>query len=112
MKESIRRCFGKGGMRETERSGVTYLMSSWMTAFVSKHPNMHCSATRGKISLQHPMGRGLLPLRRGAECAQAEEVSVFVLLRVCMCVSSSVSAHTHLFVCAFMDPDLLTTLPL
>ena len=53
------------------RGGVTYLMPSWMTAFVSKHPNMHCSATRGRISLQHPISRGLLPPRRGPECARA-----------------------------------------
>ena len=57
---------------ERERQGgegVTYLMPSWMAAFVSKHPNMHCSATRGRISLQHPISRGLLPPRRGPECA-------------------------------------------
>lgn len=95
---------------------VTYLMPSWMTAFVSKHPNMHCSATRGEISLQHPISRGLLPPRRGARVCASGRLSerASACSRVRMCVSSSVSAHTHLFacVCVFIDTDLLTTLPL
>lgn len=72
-------------------------MPSWMTAFVSKHPNMHCSATRGKISLQHPISRGLLPPRRGADCARAEIVRVLVFACVCMCVSTG--THTHTYIC-------------
>lgn len=106
---------------ERERQGgegVTYLMPSWMTAFVSKHPNMHCSATRGRISLQHPISRGLLPPRRGAECARAAEEGVgeciCALVCVCLhvCVRRSVRARTHICLCVFMDTDLLTTLPL
>lgn len=55
--------------RENGEEGVTYLMSSWMTAFISKHPNMHPSATQGEIGLQHPISRGLLSPRRKAKCA-------------------------------------------
>lgn len=87
-------------------------MPSWMTAFVSKHPNMHCSATRGKVSLQHPISRGLLPPRRGADCARAEIVRVFVFACICMCVSPSMSAHARAHTHMFVDTDLLTTLPL
>lgn len=54
-------------------------MPSWITAFVSQHPNMHRSATRGEIGLQRPISRGLLPLCRGAECARVSKCACLCL---------------------------------
>lgn len=88
-------------------------MPSRMTAFVSKHPNMPCSATRGKISLQHPISRGLLPPRRGAECARgSKSVSVFVF--ACVWVKTWACAHASVCICVCVRVviTLLTTLPL
>lgn len=66
-------------------------MLSRMAAFASKHPNMHCSTTRGRISLQQAVSRGLLPPRRRPECARAEIVSV---LHVCEVKRDRADTHT------------------
>lgn len=46
-------------------------------------------------------------------CKLSKWVYLCLCVCVCMCVSSSVRAHTHLLMlCAFMDTELRTTLPL
>lgn len=78
---------------------MTYLIPSWITAFGSKHPNMHRSSTRDEIGLRHPISRGLLPRCRGAACARVW-FHACELKRDCK--------HTCLYV--FIDIYLLTPL--
>lgn len=90
----------KEGMRETEGEAMTYLMPSWITAFVSKHPNMHRSSTRDEIGPRHPISRGLLPLCRGAACARVG----------LQCVWVQAWLQTHICLDVFIDVYLLTPL--